>query len=102
VFSCSYEVTNSQGLRASATIVVSVLEPSTTNAAPVVADEDVTVEINQDPITIDVLSNDTDPDGLQSSLRVLSSTRPALGSATRTGGLITFDAGPAVGVAVIT
>ena len=100
VFSCTYEVRNSQGLRASATVVVSVLEPAVTNAAPIVSNEDVTIEIN-DETTIDLLANDTDPDGPDSALRVLSSTRPTLGTATRTDGLIEFSAGPVVGFTTI-
>ena len=100
VFSCFYEVGNSQGLRATATIIVSVLEPEVTNAPPIVNDEDETVAIGE-TIVIDVLANDDDPDGPRSELRVLSSTRPTRGTATRTGGLIRFAAGPAVGITTI-
>ncbi|NNE10632.1 MAG: tandem-95 repeat protein, partial [Ilumatobacter sp.] len=101
VFSCRYEVTNTQGLRASATIVVSVLEPEISNLPPDVNDEEVTVEI-EETISVDVLANDSDPDGPDSELRVLSSTRPALGTATRRDGRIDFEAGRTVGVVVIT
>ncbi len=101
VFSCTYEVRNSQGLSASATIVVSVLEPEVTNAPPVVENEDVTIEVGES-IVIDLLANDSDPDGPESELRVLSSTRPSLGTASRTGGLIEFDAGVVTGFTTIT
>ena len=78
VFSCTYEVRNSQGLRASATIVVSVLEPEISNAPPEVDNEDITIEVGESTV-IDVLANDSDPDGPRSELRVLSSTRPDAG-----------------------
>ncbi len=101
VFSCTYEVTNSQGLRAGAAIVVSVLEPEIVNLAPIVTDEEVTVVIGE-TLVIDLLANDRDPDGEAADLRVLSSTRPALGRASRDGGVITFEAGTATGAVAIT
>jgi hypothetical protein len=101
VFRCTYEVTNTQGLRATASIIVSVLEPAVANVAPVVANEDRTVELGEQ-LVVDLLQNDNDPDGPHSELRVLSSTAPVLGRATRVGGVITFDAGPTPGIATIT
>ncbi|MEO6570704.1 MAG: Ig-like domain-containing protein, partial [Ilumatobacteraceae bacterium] len=100
VFSCRYQVTNSQGLLASASIVVSVLEPSVTNVAPVVTNEEERVLIGSTTL-IDLLANDVDTDGPFSGLRVLSSTTPTLGRATRTGGSISFEAGPVAGIAAI-
>ena len=44
-FRCTYEVTNSQGLRASASIIVSVREPLLTNEPPIAADDTLTVEV---------------------------------------------------------
>jgi Bacterial Ig domain len=101
VFTCVYEVRNSQELRDDATIVVSVLEPEVTNRPPIVNNEEVTVHVGE-TVTIEVLANDSDPDGPQSELRVLSSTRPSLGTATRTGNVIVFDAGNAIGDTSIT
>ncbi len=92
VFRCTYEVVNSQGLRATASIVVSVIAPAVENVPPVVTDEEVTVAFNES-VAVDVLANDTDPDGGLGSLRVLSSTSPILGVAVRSGGTITFEAG---------
>lgn len=101
VFGCTYEVTNSQGLRASATITISVLEPVIVNDPPDVTDEQVTVLIGES-IEVDVLANDVDPDGPFAELRVVSSTAPVLGQAVRDGGVIRFDAGDVAGVVAIT
>jgi hypothetical protein len=100
VFSCSYEVVNSQGLRAGAVIIVNVIAPPVSNQPPTVFDEEVNVVVGGQ-LTIDVLSNDTDPDGPNSALRVVSITTPSLGTATRDGSVITFDAGPTAGITTI-
>src|SRR5690606_31578004 len=89
------------GLRASAAIIVNVVPPVLTNQAPVVVDEDYVVTVGQ-TITVDVLANDSDPDGPHSELRVVSSTTPTLGTAVRSGGLITFTAGTVTGPTSIT
>ena len=78
VFRCTYEVTNQRNLRATASIIVSVVEPTLQNLPPVVIDERETVDV-LGSITVDVLANDTDPDGAQAGLTVLSSTTPGLG-----------------------
>jgi hypothetical protein len=101
VFSCTYEVTNSQGLRAGAAIVVSVTPRATVNLPPVVVDEELTIVVGAST-TVDLLANDSDPDDPVGSLRVLSSTTPSLGQAQRDGRSVTFDAGSVTGVTTIT
>jgi large repetitive protein len=99
-FRCTYEVTNAQGLKASASIIVSVREPELTNVPPVAALDSLTVEVGA-TARIDVLANDRDPDGPNSELRLVSSTAPLLGTATRDGRVITFVAGNRTGNATI-
>ena len=102
VFSCTYSVANSQGLTATATIVISVVEPRLENAPPVVEDEDV-VALLGETIEVDVLANDTDPDAEPGeTLTVLSSTRPFVGTAVRDGGTIRYTAGDVPGPVTIT
>ena len=95
-FRCTYEVTNTRGLRASASIIVSVREPQITNIAPEVVNDTVSAEIGE-TVTIDVVANDRDPDGSDAALKLVSSTAPTLGSATRSGNSITFVAGTRTG-----
>ena len=95
-FRCTYEVTNARGLRASASIIVSVREPQVTNQAPQVVNDRLTVAINE-TASINVIANDTDPDGDDAGLELVSSTAPTLGTATRAGNTITFTAGPVTG-----
>ena len=92
VFSCTYQVTNSQGLPANARNVNNVIAPPTINKPPVANDDQYTLDIGE---TVDILplANDSDPDGPASGLRVLSSTTPSLGRAERDGNVITFTAG---------
>ena len=99
-FRCSYEVTNSQSLRASASIIVSVREPDITNEPPETANDVLNVEVRE-TATIDVAENDDDPDGPNIDLVVVSSTAPSFGSAVRDGNEITFTAGNQTGVAQI-
>jgi hypothetical protein len=99
-FRCTYEVTNARGLRASASIIVSVREPQVTNQAPEVVNDRLTVAINE-TASINVLANDTDPDGDDARLQLVSSTAPTLGTATRAGDTITFVAGSVTGVTTI-
>jgi hypothetical protein len=96
VFTCRYEVVNRQGLRDAATIVITVLEPAITNLPPIVADIARTVEIGE-TLVVDLLANATDPDGPSDELRVLSMTRPVLGTAVRDGSVVTFEAGDVTG-----
>ena len=99
-FRCTYEVTNSRGLRAGASIIVSVREPLLTNEPPVTIDDTLTVEVGAIG-SKDVTINDSDPDGANSPLTVVSSTAPSLGSAIRRGNVITFTAPTTIGVTTI-
>jgi len=99
-FRCTYEVTNSVGLRASASIIISVREPLVVNEPPSALLDQLTVEVGTSD-SIDVTANDDDPDGDNALLEVVSSTTPTLGAATRAGNQITFTAGTEVGVAAI-
>jgi large repetitive protein len=99
-FRCTYEVTNTRGLTASASIIVSVREPVITNLPPVANPDSLTVEIGA-TATIDVIANDRDPDGPNAELELVSSTAPVLGTATRSGRVITFVAGNQTGNATI-
>jgi hypothetical protein len=96
-FRCTYEVTNEQGLRASASIIISVREPLVTNRPPETVNDSLTVEVGQ-TASIDVVANDRDPDGDSAELQLVSSTAPTLGTATRNGNTITFVAGRQIGL----
>ncbi|MEQ9161836.1 MAG: Ig-like domain-containing protein, partial [Ilumatobacter fluminis] len=61
VFSCTYTVENSQGLQATATIVISVIEPPVTNQKPL-ARPDTIDAVFGERVSTDVLENDIDPD----------------------------------------
>jgi hypothetical protein len=91
-FRCSYEVGNSQGLRDRASIVISVREPELTNQPPIAVLDARTVPLRA-TVEIVLTDNDSDPDGDDALLRVVSSTAPHLGSAERSGNTITFTAG---------
>ncbi len=99
-FRCTYEVTNARGLTASASIIVSVREPAITNVPPEANLDSLTVEVGE-TASIDVLANDRDPDGSNAELELVSSTAPVLGTATRSGRVITFVAGTQTGNATI-
>ncbi|MBV1894400.1 MAG: tandem-95 repeat protein [Ilumatobacteraceae bacterium] len=99
-FSCTYEVTNDRGLRAGASIIVSVREPELTNQPPDVVDDTLTVEVGE-TASIDVTANDSDPDGDDDDLEVVSSTAPLLGAAERNGNTIVFTADQLTGVSSI-
>jgi hypothetical protein len=95
-FRCTYEVTNTGGLRDSAAIIISVREPELTNQPPVAVLDRLTVRPGESG-TIDLTRNDVDPDGDDALLRVVSSTAPSLGTAERAGNTINFTAGDAEG-----
>ena len=99
-YRCTYEVTNARGLRASASIIVSVREPVITNLRPEANLDSLTVEVGETR-SIDVLANDRDLDGTNAELELVSSTAPVLGTATRSGRVITFAAGNQTGTATI-
>ena len=100
VFTCTYEIVNSQGSRDAATIVITVRQPEITNLAPVVGDIGRTVETGT-TIVVDLLEAATDPDGPPEELRVLSMTTPVLGIAVRDGSRVTFEAGDVPGAVSI-
>lgn len=99
-FRCTYEVTNARGLRASASIIVSVREPEITNIPPETLNDTLTVEVGK-TASINVVANDSDRDGSDASLTLVSSTAPTLGTATRAGNTIVFTAGSVTGTTTI-
>ncbi len=98
-FVCRYEITNSQGLRASASIVVSVIQPEVANQPPDPVDDERTLGV-EETIRIDPLANDSDPDG--DPIRLLSFSLPIQGTATADGNSIVFTAGSTADVVTIT
>jgi hypothetical protein len=100
-FRCTYTIVNTQRLTATADIVVTVREPPVVNQPPLVVDEEVTLETGSS-VDVDVLANDSDPDGERAGLEVVSSSTPSLGQATRTGSTIRYRAPDAPGVTSIT
>jgi len=98
-FRCTYEVTNSRNLTATATIDITVLKPAVANLPPIVTDENVVVETGKS-IDIDLLAGDTDPEG--GVLRIVSSSQPTFGTATRAGSIVTYTAPSAPNTTVIT
>ena len=101
VFSCTYTVVNSQGLQATATIVISVVEPQITNQKPI-AGPDVAEAVFGEQVSVDVLANDIDPEtGSNEGLAVLSSTSPFRGTAIREGSTISYTASDVPGPVVI-
>jgi len=99
-YRCNYEVQNSQGLRATASILITVRQPENLNQAPRAVVDTATINPG-DSITRDVTQNDLDPDGDAADLRVTSSTQPMIGTATRDGNEITYVADDAIGVVTI-
>jgi len=87
--SFSYTVSDGKGGTATATVAVAVVR---TNRAPVARDDYAVAGYNQ-PVDVDVLSNDSDPDG--DRLTVVSFTQPQFGTVTRgPGGTLTYRAPP--------
>jgi hypothetical protein len=95
-FRCTYEVGNSQGLRDTASIVISVRARDLANQPPIAGTDLITVATGASA-SIDLTANDTDPDGPNSALTVVSSTAPTIGTAVRTGNVLVYTAGPVVG-----
>jgi hypothetical protein len=62
VFRCRYEVTNDRGLRASAAIIVTVIEPVVTNRPPQIDPRTYDADAGGPPITIDLRAGVTDND----------------------------------------
>ncbi len=99
-FRCTYEVTNARRSTASASIIVSVRKPVITNRSPEANLDSLVLEVGT-TASIDVLDNDVDPDGTNAELELVSSTAPVIGTASRTGRIITFVAGDVIGNATI-
>lgn len=79
--SFDYTIDDGAGGTATATVTVNV---NAVNTPPVATDDGVTTEVN-DPITVQVLANDSDEDG--DALTVTITTAPASGSASVRGGV---------------
>ncbi len=99
-YRCTYEIANARQQSVSAQIIVSVRPALLTNRPPTAVNDSLTVEVGTSA-TVDLTSNDRDPDGDNSALKVLSSTAPVLGTAQRSGNVITFTAGDQSGIATI-
>ncbi|MEM1333183.1 MAG: Ig-like domain-containing protein, partial [Actinomycetota bacterium] len=99
-FRCTYEVRNSQGLTASASILITVRQPENLNEPPRAVLDQATLSPGES-VTVDVAANDIDPDGDDEALRVTSSTQPLFGDATRTGNRITYVAEAELGLVTI-
>lgn len=83
----SYTASDGNGGTATATVTVTVVR---TNHPPVANDDFVMAGYNK-PADVDVLANDSDPDG--DALVVLSFTQPSHGTVTRrAGGVLTYRA----------
>jgi hypothetical protein len=83
----SYTVTDGKGGTATATVSVAIVR---TNHPPVAKDDFVVAGYNK-PADVDVLLNDSDPDG--DALVVVSFTQPSHGTVTRgAGGVLTYRA----------
>ena len=80
--SFTYTIEDTGGLRSSATVILLVDQPIAENRAPEAADDRATSAFN--PISIDVLANDTDPDG--DVLTITDFTQPAAGHVIKTSG----------------
>jgi len=86
--SFDYTISDSNGGSDTATVVVTV---NGANDAPDAVDDSIIVEENT-PLTIDVLSNDTDPDNTD-ALTITNVDDPVLGSASISGSNVVFDPG---------
>lgn len=80
----SYTVDDGFGGQAQANVSVVIAEP---NQVPVAGDDSASTAIGQ-PVSIDVLANDTDVDG--DTLSVTSFSQPANGSVTQDGNALTY------------
>lgn len=83
----TYTITDGKGQFSTARVTVTV---AAANRAPIAVDDAVTVSSNQLPVLINVLANDSDPDG--DPLRVTALTTPAHGQATISGNRISYQA----------
>ncbi len=90
VDSFTYTISDDKGLTASATVTVTT---GVVNRAPLAAADAFTVTTNSSNNLLDVLSNDSDPDG--DALRILSVQTPAHGTASISGNRVAYA--PAAG-----
>ncbi len=81
-----YEIQDSEGKKDKATVTVTVT-PAASNQDPVAVDDSATTNEGAS-VTIDVLANDSDPDG--DPLTVASVSSPAAGTATTDGTTVTY------------
>ncbi|WP_457592166.1 Ig-like domain-containing protein [Hydrogenimonas sp.] len=81
-----YRVDDGSGGNSTAQVLVTIAAP-TPNRPPIAADDTAKTQLNS-AITIDVLANDSDPDG--DTLTIVSLTQPAHGSASISGGTIVY------------
>ncbi len=80
----TYQISDDDGLRATATVTLTVLEPL--NRAPIARDDDAQL-VGGDVIDVNVLFNDDEPDGDPLAVTIIAAPDPALGSAqVRPGG----------------
>ncbi len=96
-FRCMYEVTNSRDLRASASIIITVVEPPNRNQPPVAQDDERTIKTNE-VIEINVLANDEDPDGEAGDLKLVSVSTPRLGTVRIASDQVRYSASATPGV----
>lgn len=90
--SFTYTIEDSGGLRATATVIL-LVDAITENRAPQAVDDRATSA--SAPVNIDVLGNDTDPDG--DVLTIIDYTQPTNGRTTRTStGVIRFEPVPGI------
>jgi uncharacterized protein (TIGR03382 family) len=82
----TYTISDGNGGTATATVTVTVA--ATTNDPPDAVDDAFTVAQNSGATVLNVLANDTDPDG--DTLTVTAVTQPANGTVTLTGGTVRF------------
>ena len=85
----NYTINDGNGGTATAIVTVNV---GGTNDPPVAGDDSDNTTNEDNPITIQVLSNDIDPDG--DSLNVASTTNPANGTVTNNGNSVTYTPDP--------
>jgi large repetitive protein len=88
VVTVDYDVQDERGLRGSAQLVLDV-SPNGTNRAPIATADFFRAQIGR-PITLDVLSNDNDPEGATLTLSNVPSSAGSIGALSVSGSTITF------------
>ncbi len=82
----NYTINDGRGGTASATVTITITAP--VNRPPVAVNDNAATAVST-PVLIDVLANDSDPDG--DPLTIISVTQPANGAATITNGEINYQ-----------